>query len=36
VVVVTEGRRARDFPAGWRHVRLLPDQPWHAHLPPPS
>jgi hypothetical protein len=35
VVVMTRGRRARDFPAGWRHVRLLPDQPWHAHLPPP-
>ncbi|MCW2901462.1 MAG: hypothetical protein JWO67_3727 [Streptosporangiaceae bacterium] len=34
VVVVTRGKRLRDFPAGWRHVRLLPDQSWHAHLPP--
>jgi hypothetical protein len=34
VIVVTRGRRARDLPAGWRHVRLLPGLPWHAHLPP--
>jgi hypothetical protein len=34
VVIVTRGRRTRDFPAGWTHVRLLPDQSWHAHLPP--
>ncbi|GAA2118556.1 hypothetical protein [Actinomadura alba] len=35
VVVVTRSRRSRDFPAGWRHVRLRPDRGWHAHLPPP-
>jgi hypothetical protein len=34
VVVVTRSRRSRDFPAGWRHVRLRPDRGWHAHLPP--
>jgi hypothetical protein len=35
VVVVTRSRRSRDFPVGWRHVRLRPDRGWHAHLPPP-
>jgi hypothetical protein len=34
VVVVTRGLRAREIPAGWRHLRLLPGRPWHAHLPP--
>ncbi|MBC6456964.1 hypothetical protein [Actinomadura sp. HBU206391] len=35
VVVVTRSKRSRDFPAGWRHMRLRPDRGWHAHLPPP-
>jgi hypothetical protein len=34
IVVVTRGLQAGDFPAGWRHLRLLPGRPWHVHLPP--
>ncbi|MFC9969278.1 hypothetical protein ACFVH6_00085 [Spirillospora sp. NPDC127200] len=34
VVVVAMEERPGDFPRGWRRVRLLPDRPLYAHLPP--
>jgi hypothetical protein len=33
-VIAIEENGPGNFPAGWRVVRLWPDQPWYAHLPP--
>jgi hypothetical protein len=33
-VLAIEESGPGNFPAGWRVVRLWPDEPWYAHLPP--